>query len=77
VLVFGGWIDLGDLPAFISWVQNAGQSGGAPAGTVFQTIRATAKAADTSGPTTTISCNGSPCQFSTYNGTVSVTPLAD
>lgn len=67
-----GWIDLGDLQAFISWVQNAGQSGNAPAGTVFQTMGATAKAADNSAPTTTISCNGSACQSSVYNGTVNV-----
>ena len=57
-----GWIDLGDLQTFISWVQGAGQSGDAPTGTAFQTMGATAKAADTSAPTTTISCNGSPCQ---------------
>ena len=68
-----GWIDLGDLQTFISWVQGAGQSGDAPTGTVFQTMSATAKAADTSAPTTTISCNGSPCQSSTYSGTVNVT----
>ncbi len=68
-----GWVDLGDLQAFISWVQNAGQAGGAPAGTVFQTMGATAKSADTSAPTTAISCNGSPCQSSTYSGTVEVT----
>lgn len=68
-----GWIDLGDLQAFISWVQNAGQSGSAPAGTAFQTMGATAKAADTAAPSTTISCNGSPCQSATYNGTVYVT----
>ena len=70
-----GWVDLGDLQTFISWVQGAGQSGNAPAGAVFQTMAATAKAADTSAPTTTISCNGSPCQSSTYNGTVTVTLL--
>ena len=69
----GGWIDLGDLQTFISWVQGAGQSGNAPAGTSFQTMGATAKAADTGAPTTTISCNGSPCQSSTYTGTVTVT----
>ncbi len=68
-----GWVDLGDLQAFISWVQNAGQGSGAPAGTVFQTMGATAKAADTSVPTTTISCNGSPCLSSAYSGTVNVT----
>src|SRR6266566_8321441 len=27
-----GWIDLGDLNTFLGWVQSAGQSGGAPAG---------------------------------------------
>jgi peptidoglycan/xylan/chitin deacetylase (PgdA/CDA1 family) len=71
-----GWIDLGDLQTFLSWVRNAGQAGGAPAGTVFQTMGATAKSADTVAPTTTIACNGSPCQASTYSGTVSVTLTA-
>jgi peptidoglycan/xylan/chitin deacetylase (PgdA/CDA1 family) len=67
-----GWIQLSDLQAFISWVQGAGQSGDAPAGTVFQTMGATAKQYSTA-PTTTISCNGSPCQTTTYNQTVYVT----
>ena len=70
-----GWIQLSDLQAFISWVQDAGQSGDAPTGTVFQTMGATAKQYDTSPPTTTISCNGSPCQSSTYNQTVYATLL--
>jgi peptidoglycan/xylan/chitin deacetylase (PgdA/CDA1 family) len=65
-----GWVDLGDLQTFISWVQNAGQSGSAPAGTVFQTMGATAKAADTVAPSTAMSCNGSLCQSSTYAATV-------
>jgi peptidoglycan/xylan/chitin deacetylase (PgdA/CDA1 family) len=68
-----GWVDLGDLQTFISWVRNAGQANGAPAGTAFQTMGATAKSADSAAPSTTISCNGSPCQSSTYTGTVSVT----
>ena len=68
-----GWIDLGDLQTFISWVQNAGQAGGAPAGTVFQTMGATAKAADTSAPTTSIACNGAGCQSGSYTQTVNVT----
>jgi peptidoglycan/xylan/chitin deacetylase (PgdA/CDA1 family) len=71
-----GWIDLGDLQTFISWVQNAGQSGDAPAGTVFQTMGATATGADTTAPATTISCNGAPCQSSAYSGTVAVTLAA-
>jgi hypothetical protein len=40
-----GWIELADLNTFLSWVQNAGQAGGAPAGTVFSTIGATVAAA--------------------------------
>jgi peptidoglycan/xylan/chitin deacetylase (PgdA/CDA1 family) len=67
-----GWIQLSDLQSFISWVQEAGQSGGAPAGTEFQTMGATAKQYSTA-PATTISCNGSPCQTTTYDQTVYVT----
>ncbi len=68
-----GWVDLGDLQTFIAWVQGAGQSGDAPAGTVLQSMGTTAKAADNVAPTTTIACNGSPCQTSTYDQTVYVT----
>jgi peptidoglycan/xylan/chitin deacetylase (PgdA/CDA1 family) len=67
-----GWIDLGDLNTFLSWVNSAGQSGGAPAGTVFKTIGSAVGSADAVAPTTTISCNGSPCQSTTYAGTVYV-----
>jgi peptidoglycan/xylan/chitin deacetylase (PgdA/CDA1 family) len=73
-----GWIDLGDLNTFLTWVQNAGQSGGAPAGAAFSTIASAAKAADAVAPATTISCNGSPCQSSTYTSAVYVTlPATD
>jgi peptidoglycan/xylan/chitin deacetylase (PgdA/CDA1 family) len=68
-----GWIDLGDLNTFLSWVQSAGQSGGAPAGTVFNTMEGTAISADTVAPTTAISCNGSPCSSTTYTSTVYAT----
>jgi peptidoglycan/xylan/chitin deacetylase (PgdA/CDA1 family) len=71
-----GWIDLGDLNTFLSWVKNAGQSGGAPAGTAFGTMGATAIGADTVAPSTAIFCNGSPCQSSTYTSTVPVTLAA-
>ena len=67
-----GWIDLGDLNTFLSWVQSAGQSGGAPAGTAFSTMAGAATPADTVAPTTTISCNSSPCASTTYSGTVTV-----
>jgi peptidoglycan/xylan/chitin deacetylase (PgdA/CDA1 family) len=68
-----GWIDLGDLQDFISWVQNAGHSGSAPPGTVFRTMEATARGADIVGPSTAISCYGAPCKSSTYDATVNVT----
>jgi peptidoglycan/xylan/chitin deacetylase (PgdA/CDA1 family) len=68
-----GWIDLADLNTFLTWVQNAGQSGGAPAGTAFNTMQGTALTADTAAPATTIACNGSPCASTTYNGTVQAT----
>jgi peptidoglycan/xylan/chitin deacetylase (PgdA/CDA1 family) len=68
-----GWIDLGDLNSFLTWVNSAGQANSAPAGTVFKTIGSAAASADTTAPVTTISCNGSPCQSTPYSGTVSVT----
>ena len=37
-----GWIELADLNTFLTWVQNAGQSGGAPAGAAFSTMAAAA-----------------------------------
>ena len=73
-----GWIELGDLNTFLGWVQSAGQAGGAPAGTVFSTIGATATSVDTTAPATTISCNGAPCASTPYGATVSVTlPATD
>ena len=67
-----GWIDLGDLNAFLTWVQNVGQPGGAPAGTSFSTMEAAAVSADSVAPVTTMTCNGSPCSSSPYVGTVTV-----
>src|SRR5258707_1015831 len=71
-----GWIDLGDLNTFLTWVQNAGQSGGAPAGAVFNTMGSTAISADMVAPATTISCNGAPCASTAYTSTVSVSLAA-
>jgi len=68
-----GWIALSDLQSFISWVQGAGQSGGASSGTGFKTMGATAASVDTVAPTTSISCNRSPCASTTYTSTVYVT----
>jgi len=71
-----GWIDLGDLNTFLTWVQNAGQSGGAPVGAVFKTMGATATSADTVAPATAISCNGSPCASTTYTSTVTLAAVS-
>jgi hypothetical protein len=37
-----GWIELTDLQTFLSWVKTAGQPGGAPAGSAFSPIGASA-----------------------------------
>ncbi len=68
-----GWIDLADLNTFLGWVQSAGQSGGAPTGTAFNTMQGTALPADASAPVTSVFCNGSPCASTTYTSTVRVT----
>ena len=68
-----GHIELADLNTFLDWMANAGQSGGAPAGAQLTTVGAAVASADTSAPTTTISCNGSPCASTPYTGVVTVT----
>jgi peptidoglycan/xylan/chitin deacetylase (PgdA/CDA1 family) len=68
-----GWIELADLNAFLDWMANVGQSGGAPAGASLGTVAATAASADSTAPTTTISCNGAACVSATYTSTVYVT----
>jgi peptidoglycan/xylan/chitin deacetylase (PgdA/CDA1 family) len=68
-----GWIALEDLNAFLDWMSNAGQSGGAPAGAVLTTVREAAISADTSAPVTTALCNGAACTSGTATSTVYVT----
>ncbi|MGZ4600090.1 chitobiase/beta-hexosaminidase C-terminal domain-containing protein [Oryzihumus sp.] len=68
-----GWVELADLNAFLDWIGNAGQSGGAPAGAALSTVRAAAISADKVAPVTAIACNGSACTTDTYTSTVSVT----
>jgi peptidoglycan/xylan/chitin deacetylase (PgdA/CDA1 family) len=71
-----GHIELSDLNSFLDWMANAGQSGGAPAGTTLGTVRSVVAAADGGAPTTTIACNGAACTSSPYSGVVSVTLAA-
>lgn len=71
-----GWMELSDLQAFITWLQNAGQSGGAPAGTVIKTVGAASISSDTVAPVTTIACNGAACSSGAYGSTVLVSLAA-
>jgi peptidoglycan/xylan/chitin deacetylase (PgdA/CDA1 family) len=61
------------LDQFMTWLGKAGQPGGAPAGTTVKTVAQVVNGSDTTAPTTTISCNGSPCSSSTYNSAVTAT----
>ena len=56
-----GHVELSDLNAFLDWMANAGQSGGAPAAAVLGTLSGAYGPVDTSAPTTTIACNAAPC----------------
>ncbi|MDP9328363.1 MAG: chitobiase/beta-hexosaminidase C-terminal domain-containing protein, partial [Actinomycetota bacterium] len=67
-----GNMELGQLTQFLDWIVNAGQPGGAPAGTSIDTVRNVVTAADTVAPVTTIACNGSPCGTGQYPGPVTV-----
>jgi peptidoglycan/xylan/chitin deacetylase (PgdA/CDA1 family) len=64
--------ELDTFNTFLDWLQNAGQPGGAPAGIVVKTARQVVNGPDQAPPTTTLSCDGSPCQASTYNGSTTV-----
>lgn len=74
----GNWgpVEVSTLNSLLDWLQNAGQPGGAPAGTVVKTVSQVINGPDTQAPITTLECDGSPCQSSTYNGstTVSLSP---
>jgi peptidoglycan/xylan/chitin deacetylase (PgdA/CDA1 family) len=73
-----GWIQLDDLNTFLTWIQNAGQQGGAPAGTTTGTVRSVVTGSDTVAPVTTITCNATTCSSSQYSGPVTVTlPATD
>jgi peptidoglycan/xylan/chitin deacetylase (PgdA/CDA1 family) len=67
-----GWIELADLNAFLDWMDQAGQNGGAPAGAALSTVRDAAISADTLAPVTTASCNGVACNSGTYTAAVYV-----
>lgn len=68
-----GHIELADLNAFLDWMANAGQAGGAPAGATLSQLSDAVATADDEAPSTTIACNGAPCTSTPYPDVVSVT----
>jgi peptidoglycan/xylan/chitin deacetylase (PgdA/CDA1 family) len=69
-------MELDTLNGFLDWMAAAGQTGGAPAGSLIQTVRQALGPPGTSAPTTQISCNGAACSTSWYRAAVQVTLTA-
>jgi hypothetical protein len=61
------------LGQFLTWLQDAGRPGGAPAGVAVQTMRTamnTWKGPDATAPSAFARCDGSPCHAAPYLGPV-------
>ncbi len=71
-----GPVELSTLNSLLDWLQNAGQPGGAPAGTKVQTVSRVINGPDTQAPITTLECDGTPCAASTYSGSTTVSLFA-
>jgi peptidoglycan/xylan/chitin deacetylase (PgdA/CDA1 family) len=56
-----GWVELDTLKQFLDWLQNQGQQGGAPGGTMVKTIGQVAAGSDTAAPSTAVLCNAAAC----------------
>jgi peptidoglycan/xylan/chitin deacetylase (PgdA/CDA1 family) len=67
-----GPVELSTLNAFLDWLQNTGQPGGAPARTDVETVSQVINGPDTQAPITTLDCDGSPCQSTAYSGSTTV-----
>jgi hypothetical protein len=69
-------MELDTLNGFLNWMAAAGQTGGAPAGSLVQTVRQALGQSRTSAPTTQIACNGAACSTTWYRDPVQVTLTA-
>jgi peptidoglycan/xylan/chitin deacetylase (PgdA/CDA1 family) len=67
-----GPIELDTLNAFLDWLQASGQPNGAPARTSVETVSQIINGPDTLSPISTLTCDSSPCQSSTYGGSTTV-----
>lgn len=65
-------LELSDLNTFLDWMAHAGQPGGAPADATLGTEASFALAADTTAPTTAMSCNAGPCASVTFTSSQGV-----
>lgn len=65
-------IELDTLNQFLDWMAAAGQTAGAPTGSIVRTVRQAIGPARTSAPTTTVSCNGTACSTAWYRAAVHV-----
>ena len=68
-----GPVELDTLNALLDWLQKPGQVGGAPARTQLQTVSQVINGPDLQAPITTLNCDGSPCQPTTYGGSTTIT----
>jgi hypothetical protein len=69
-------MELDTLNGFLDWMADAGQSSGAPAGSVVRTVRQTLDSAGTSAPSTQIRCDGAECSKPSSRASVEVTLAA-
>jgi len=67
-----GPVELSTFNAFLDWLGNTGQPGGAPPNTAVQTVSQVINGPDTQAPITALNCDGSPCASSVYNGSTTV-----
>jgi hypothetical protein len=67
-----GPIELDTLNQLLTWLQNSGQPGGAPPRTAIETVSQVMNGPDTQAPVTTLECDNTPCQSTTYHGSTSV-----
>ncbi|MCW2499952.1 MAG: Alkaline phosphatase, partial [Frankiales bacterium] len=67
-----GPIELDTLNAFLDWLQNSGQPGGAPARTEVKTVTQVLQGADLAKPVSTVQCGRAACGATPYQGSVSL-----
>jgi peptidoglycan/xylan/chitin deacetylase (PgdA/CDA1 family) len=65
-------MELATYNAFLDWLQDAGQQGAAPAGTIVRTVGTAINGTDVDAPVTTLLCDGNACDGSTRMGSTTL-----